>query len=191
MKKKMKAFTAVLLVSFAGLAAGNGQAAAVEPGKILVAYYSWSGHTKIAAETIQKATGGTLCEIQPADAYPAAYRACTERAKKEIEAGERPPLKERPDLSAYEVVFIGSPNWWSTIAPPIASFLGADGLPGKTVIPFVTHGGGGMAGCEQAVRELCPQANVLMGRAFPGGNIRNLGDAISRWARETITTIVR
>ena len=32
--------------------------AEAEPGKILVAYYSYSGNTRFAAEQIQKATGG-------------------------------------------------------------------------------------------------------------------------------------
>ncbi len=179
--------TAVLLAGLAGLANGSEQAPSVEPGKILVAYYSWSGHTKMAAERIQEATGGTLYEIKPVDPYSTAYRACTEQAKKEIEAGFRPQLQGAVDFGAYDVVFVGSPNWWSTIAPPVASFLAGGDLSGKTVVPFVTHGGGGMAGCERAVREACPKANVLPGRAFPGGNIRNLGEEIARWAREIIT----
>lgn len=191
MKTMIKTLTAVLLTSLAGAAFGSAQASTVEPGKILVAYYSWSGHTKMAAQKIAEATGGTLCEIKPADAYPTAYRACTERAKREIEAGFRPRLQEMPDLSAYGLIFIGSPNWWSSIAPPVASFLTSGDLSGKTVALFVTHGGGGVAGCEQAVRELCPHARVLPGRAFHGGNIHNLGADMAQWALETVNQTKR
>lgn len=37
--------------------------------KILVAYYSWSGHTKAVAEQIQQETGADIFEIQLAKAY--------------------------------------------------------------------------------------------------------------------------
>ena len=37
--------------------------------KVLVAYYSATGNTKAAAETIADAAGGELFELQPAEAY--------------------------------------------------------------------------------------------------------------------------
>ena len=44
--------------------------AEAEPGKILVAYYSYSGNTRFAAEQIQKATGGTLFEMDAMTILP-------------------------------------------------------------------------------------------------------------------------
>ena len=112
--------------------------------KILIAYYSYSGNTKEVAEAIQKEIGGDLFEIKADGTYPDEYRPMTEQAKKEIDAGFRPKLTTSvADMAQYDVVFIGSPNWWGTITPQVSSFLESYDLSGKTVIPFITHGGGG------------------------------------------------
>ncbi len=162
--------------------------AETEPGKILVAYYSWSGNTRFAAEQISKLTGGELFEIKPAEAYSSNYRTCVERAKKEIAGKIRPELAEKvKDFSRYEVIFVGTPNWGSTMAPPVRSFLSDYDFSGKTVIPFVTHGGGGMADCERDMREACPKAKFGKGGAFYGRGIRNAGTALADWINETIS----
>ena len=112
--------------------------------KILIAYYSYSGNTKEVAEAIQKEIGGDLFEIKAEGTYPDEYRPMTEQAKKEIDAGFRPKLTTSvADMAQYDIVFIGSPNWWGTITPQVSSFLESYDLSGKTVIPFITHGGGG------------------------------------------------
>ena len=162
--------------------------ATAEPGKILIACYSYSGNTRYAAEQIQKATGGVLFEIRPVTAYPADYNACVDQAKKEISAGFKPALAEKVrDLDQYDVVFVGTPNWWSTMAPPVLTFLAENDLAGKTVIPFVTHGGGGMARCERDIRKACPKSKFGKGGAFSGGSIKNSGPALTQWINEVIT----
>ena len=129
--------------------------------KSLIAYYSHTGTTRRAAEAIRAAAGGDLYEIRERDAYPRAYNAVLKRAKQEIGAGTRPPLQGAlPDISGYDVVFVGSPNWWSTIAPPVASFLDALDFAGKRIVPFITHGGGGLGRSAADVRRLCPDAAV-------------------------------
>ena len=112
-----------------------------EPSRVLIAYYSWGGNTKYAAAQIQRATGGTLFEIKPVKPYPSEYRECTVQARKEIQEGVRPELAAKvEDMGKYDVIFIGSPNWWSTIAPPVASFLASYDLYGKTVrMEFYKH----------------------------------------------------
>lgn len=158
-----------------------------EPSKVLIAYYSWGGNTRYAAEQIRKATGGTLFEIKPVKAYPAEYRECTVQAKREIREGFKPELAAGvEDTGKYDVIFIGSPNWWSSLAPPVVSFLSSHDFSGKTVIPFVTHGGGGMARCEEEVRKLCPKSTVLKGRAFSGAGIRTARGSIVKWVNDTL-----
>ena len=160
----------------------------VEPARILVVYYSYSGNTKFAAEQIQKATGGTLAEIKPIKAYSPDYKTCVDQAKKEIKDGIKPKITVNvDDIKKYDVIFVGSPNWWSTIAPPVASFLSNYDLAGKIVIPFVTHGGGGMARCESDLRKLCPKSNVLKGGAFSGGGIRQAGESLAKFVNERVT----
>ncbi len=137
---------------------------------ILVAYYSHSSNTRGIAELIQRETGGTLFEIQPEVAYPTAYNTVVEQAKREIQAGFRPPLRAGLDqLQSYDTILIGTPNWWSTIAPPVATFLAGQDLAGKTVAPFCTHGGGGAGHIARDVAALCPGATVLPVLAVRGG----------------------
>ena len=143
--KAMACMMAGAVFSMFGCSAEDRASAAevtAEPGRILIAYYSYSGNTRFAAEQIQKATGGELFEIKPVTPYPADYNACVDQAKKEIAAGVKPELAEKvKEFGKYEVIFVGTPNWWSTMAPPVLAFLSSYEFSGKTVIPFVTHGG--------------------------------------------------
>ncbi len=190
MKKRTMAL--MMAASFFGAAGGSAenvklQKTETEPGKVLVAYYSWGGNTRFAAERIQKLTGGTLFEIKPVKAYPADYGACVEQAKRECRDEFEPELATKvDDFSKYDVIFVGTPNWWSTMAPPVRSFLSSYDFSGKTVIPFVTHGGGGMARCERDMRKVCPKAAFGKGGAFSGGSIRNAADALSKWVNEVV-----
>jgi flavodoxin len=157
----------------------------VEPAKILVVYYSKTGNTREMAKQIQKATGGDIFEIQVVKAYPDDYQTLVNQAKKEINAAYKPELKAKvKDIGKYDVIFVGSPNWWSTIAPPVATFLTSYDFSGKTIIPFVTHGGGGMARCEKDVQKLCPKSNFAKGLALSGSSVKHSQDKVNKWLRE-------
>lgn len=112
--------------------------------KILVVYFSWSptGNTRNMAEQIKETTGADIFEIVPVKAYPTDYTKCTEVAKEEINRNYKPAIKGKvANFEDYDIIFIGSPNWWSTIAPPVATFLTTYNLKGKTILPFMTHEG--------------------------------------------------
>ncbi|MCM1322644.1 MAG: hypothetical protein NC218_00480 [Acetobacter sp.] len=153
-----------------------------ENTKILIAYYSWSGNTKEVAEAIQEKTGGTLFQIETTKPYPEEYRATTEQAKKEINDGFRPELKDKvADISQYDVIFIGSPNWWGTIAPAVSSFLASYNLKGKKIIPFITHGGGGVQNTIKDLTAQCTECNVVSD-GWVGYSSRTFG--ISGWLKD-------
>lgn len=155
--------------------------------KTIIAYYSYSGNTRFVAEQIQEVTHGDCWEIQPQKPYPLQYNACVEQARKEIQTNFHPELLSRlENLSDYEVIFVGSPNWWSTIAPPVATFLSQGDFSGKIIIPFITHGGGGMARCMESVQKLCPHAKIISGGTFSGGNIRRESETIRQWLTQKI-----
>jgi len=153
--------------------------------KILVAYFSHSGNTREIARQLQEATGAVSFEIVPVDPYPRDYDAVVEQAKKELTTNHRPALKSAgPDLQSYDVIFVGSPNWWSTIAPPVMSFLSAHSLAGKTLVPFITHEGSRLGKSVQDVKRLSPGATVLEGRAFGGSDVKNARENVRKWLRE-------
>lgn len=150
--------------------------------KILIAYYSYSGNTKEVAEAIQKEIGGDLFEIKTEGTYPEEYRPMTVQAKKEIEDGYRPKLTTSvEDMAQYDTVFIGSPNWWGTITPQVSSFIETYDLNGKTVVPFITHGGGGVQNTIKDMTAQCKGCNVNQG-GWVGYSSRTFG--ISGWLKD-------
>ena len=152
------------------------------PGHILVAYYSRSGNTRQIANLIQQEVGGTIHEIRPQNPYPSSYDSVVEQAKVEIQAGYKPALRSTlDDMELYGTVFVGTPNWWSTIAPPVATFLSEYDLSGKTVVPFCTHGGGGLGRIGQDIAELCPQSTVLKSFEIYGSGWGNAQARVSAW----------
>jgi flavodoxin len=154
-------------------------------GHILVAYFSRSGNTRRIANLIQQQVGGTLYEIQPQVPYPALYNACVEQAKKEIQAGHRPVLQSTVDhIESYDTVFVGSPNWWSTIAPPVATFLSEYDFSRKTIVPFCTHGGGGLGRIARDIARLCPRSTVLSSFEIYGAGRGDAQARMSAWLGE-------
>jgi flavodoxin len=151
---------------------------------ILIAYFSRSGNTRKIATLIQQEMGGTLHEIQVKVPYPAAYNAVVDQAKQEIRAGHKPALRSTLEhIEAYDTIFVGSPNWWSTIAPPVATFLSQHDLSGKTIVPFCTHGGGGLGRIAQDIARLCPHSTILSSFEVYGSASGNVQATVSAWLR--------
>lgn len=161
-----------------------GEGISHSPKKILVAFYSYSGNTKDVATEIKNQTGADLFEIETVKPYPTIYNSLTKQAKEEIQEGFKPEIKKTvQNIREYDVIFVGSPSWWSTIAPPVATFLSRHDLSGKTVIPFVTHGGTGLGRNSEDTAKLCPEAMVQKGAAFWGRNAKNSQEDISKWLK--------
>jgi flavodoxin len=111
--------------------------------KMLIVYYSHTGNTKYVAEKIKEITGGDLFEIQTVKTYPSQYSALTEEAKRELQEGDLPALKKGPpNMSSYDLILVGGPVWWYTVATPVMSFLKQADFAGKKVSAFCTHEGG-------------------------------------------------
>lgn len=122
--------------------------------KIIVAYFSATGTTRTAAEKLAAAAGADLAEIRPEVLYTAAdldWRNKESRSTKEMQdVTSRPALAaDGPDLTDYEVVFLGFPIWWGREPSIVDTFVEAHELTGKRVIPFYTSGGGGFGNRAQ------------------------------------------
>lgn len=109
----------------------------------LVVYYSWSnGNTERIAEMLGDAIGADTVRIDTALPYEGSYDDVVEQGRREVEEGFEPELKPIiADVSDYDVVAIGTPTWWYTMAPAVLSFVRSHDWNGKTVIPFMTDGG--------------------------------------------------
>ena len=105
-----------------------------------------------------------------------------ELAKKEAKNGELPPYEgSAPDLSQYDTVFIGGPVWWGTYPQVMFTLFKDINLDGKTVIPFTTHEGSGLASCESDVRKAFPKANVQKGWSIYGHEVRTNRAKVEKW----------
>lgn len=135
----------------------------------LVVYYSLFQNTKNLAQEIAKQTGGTLRELVPEKNYSFDYNTAAKEARNEISRGFCPKLKTgNESIESYRTIFIGTPNWFKTIAPPVLSFLRQHDFVGKTVIPFCTHGGGGFCQIEHDIAKECSKSILLPGIAVNG-----------------------
>ena len=54
-------------------------------------------------------------------------------------------------------------------------------LSGKTIVPFVTHGGSGFAGTSDTIEQLEPQATVLEGLTISRDQIQDAEQQIVDW----------
>lgn len=167
--------------------------------KVLIAYFSREGNnyvngsivnlpignTQVAAEMIEKHTGGDLFKIEANYSYPSDYTKCTEVAKDEFRKKARPELTETVDnFDEYDVIFLGYPNWWGTAPMPVFSFLEDYDFDGKTIVPFCTHEGSGMGHSESDIREVCLGAEVKKGLAIHGGSVNSSENAIVNWSEK-------
>ena len=162
------------------------------PHKVLIAYFSHSfGNTRQIAHMIQKETGGDIFEIKPKTPYTKVHKDVVAQARKEIDAGFKPKLVAMPEkLDEYDVIFVGTPNWWNTMAPPVATFLSNHDFSGKTLVPFTTHGGSGLGRYPEDMKKLCPKANFLEGETFSRNSIPDSGDAVAKWIRRIIPGVL-
>lgn len=149
---------------------------------ILTVFYSHSGNTRALARLIQQLAGGDLLEILPVTPYPADYNTVVNQAKRELQAGYRPPLQTvKENIGNYDVILVGSPNWWNRAAPPVMTFLAGHDLSGKAIAPFITHEGTGLGQSAGDIAQLCPGATILEGLAVRGGRVKGAQRELAEW----------
>ncbi len=143
-----------------------------------------TGNTKIVADHISEITGADQFEIVTHKYDGMAYTPLIELAKKEATAGELPPYEDAaPDLSGYDTVFIGGPVWWGTYPQVMFTLFKDINLDGKTVIPFTTHEGSGLASCANDVRKAFPKAKVTGEFSIYGHEVRSGKAKVERWLK--------
>ena len=164
-------------------------------GKALVVFFSHAGdnyavgnikvgNTKIVADYISEMTGADQFEIVTHKYDGMAYTPLINLAQQEANNGELPPYEgEAPDLSQYDTVFIGGPIWWGTYPQVMFTFFKENDLNGKTLIPFATHEGSGLASTVEDVKAAYPDANVTKGFAIYGHEVRTGKAKVEKWLK--------
>ncbi|MBD5101134.1 MAG: flavodoxin [Subdoligranulum sp.] len=152
---------------------------------VLIAYFSWSGNTKQLAEMIQKQMGGELFEIKPETPYTDDINELSGISLQEQRDNIRPALSgAAPDMSRYDVIFVGFPNWWNNMPMPVFTFLEGYDFSGKTVIPFTTYGNGVWGKSVDSIRNALPDAIIVDGLAIQEHNLQDAPAEVSEWLQE-------
>lgn len=170
------------LILFCSSLTNKSEAAIIhQNSKILVAYFSRNGeqyhvgiiekgNTAIIAEMIAKLLNADLFEIKPAkDIYPKTYTELTQIAQKEKSKNVRPQISGKVNnFDKYDIVFVGFPIWYGDLPMPVYTFLESYNFSNKTIIPFCTHEGSGIAGIAPWIRAATHAQYVHRGFAING-----------------------
>ena len=164
-------------------------------GKSIVIFFSHAGdnysvgnvevgNTKIVADYISEIAGAEQFEIVTHKYDGMAYTPLTRLAQEEANKGELPPYEGKaPDLSGYDTVFIGGPVWWGTYPQVMFQLFKDINMDGKSVYPFTTHEGSGLASCVSDVKRAFPKANVQKGFSIYGHEVRTEKAKVEKWLK--------
>ena len=149
----------------------------------MVAYFSASGVTAKVARRLAKAIDADLFEIRPETPYTRAdLNWMDKKSRSTLEMNDpscRPAMAQVPDVSAYDVIFVGFPIWSYREPSIIDSFMESADFTGKTVVPFCTSGGSGIGDSAQNMQALARGAVVKKGRRF---SALALAGELKKWA---------
>ena len=150
----------------------------------IVVYFSWSGNTQAVAQEIQRQTGADIFEITPQTPYTDDYDTLVDLAQQEQREDARPAISGSVDLSGYDTVYLGYPNWWGDMPMILYTFLDTYDLSGKTVAPFVTSGGSGFSNTLDTIAQLEPNASVTDGLALGSSQADDCSSDVADWLSE-------
>ena len=178
--------------------------------KILIAYFTWAdntivenpdsidvdaetsasvlspGNAELIANWIAEETGGDLFSIKTQNKYSSDYDECLNKARKERDNNERPALVGRVNnIDDYDVIFLGFPNWWYTCPMAVFTFVESYDLSGKTIIPFCTHGTGGLSRTIRDLKNILPSnCEVLEAIGVYRPEVKNSKNRVLDWLRK-------
>ena len=146
------------------------------------------GNTEFIAREIQKNLGGDLFAIQTVQSYPGSHSALLDFAYAERTDKARPELATHiEDLAQYDYIFVGYPNWNADLPMPMYTFFEEYDFSGKTIIPFVTHGGSGFSGTIRTIQSLESNATVIeSGLSVSRNSVPDAAAAVKTWTNSLL-----
>lgn len=145
-------------------------------------HYVEVGNTEKAAKIIAKLTGSDMLRIEQKTPYSADYKTCVAEARKDNQENARPELTNLPeDLNGYDEIYLGYPNYCSTMPMAVYTFLEAFDFSGKTIYPFCTHEGSGISGTEKDIESAAKNSKVAKGLAIFGSDVEDSENIIKEW----------
>lgn len=154
----------------------------LEAGNVLIVYFSQTGNTETVANIIHDNVGGDIVKLETTEAYPSDYDELVNYAHQEQQEDARPELSTViENIEQYDTIFLGYPNWWGDMPMAIYTFLDTYDLSGKTIAPFITHGGSGLSGTPENIQEEELNASVTEGLAIDGDEASDSSEDVVEW----------
>lgn len=160
-------------------------------GRYLVLYASRTNNTERVAQLIQSTLDCDILEVEPEMPYDNDYNSMLSRAQEELAAirqGNYPPIRtSMENLGDYDIVFIGYPIWYGSMATPMQTFLHshASQLAGRRIALFATSGSSGMSTSVDEARSLCPDATIIdPPLLLTSSGLAQMATRVSSWLEE-------
>ncbi|MDE6627150.1 MAG: Ig-like domain-containing protein [Lachnospiraceae bacterium] len=154
--------------------------------KSIVVYFSCTDNTKTVAEYIKDSTASDIYRIEPSVPYTSADlnygNADSRTSKEQNDATARPQIAGNlPNLSGYEVVYLGYPIWWGEAPKIMYTFVESYDLSGKIIIPFCTSGSSGIGKSATNLQTVTKgNATWIAGQRFAGSSSKS---EIQQWVQ--------
>ena len=139
------------------------------------------GNTEVIAEYIQELTGADMFKVEPVNPYPKDYQNAIEEAKVRTREHNAPIKEGIPDISSYEVIYVGSPVYWGGMPEELFTALKNYDYSGKIIRPFVTHEGSGLSNIPHQLNEICQNGDVTDGIAIVGSSVYSSKSIVEEW----------
>ena len=146
--------------------------------------YIDKGNTEVIAEYIRDIVGADTFKVEPKNPYSAVYNTCIEEAKVRHANHDAPIVAPIPDLTDYEVVYIGSPIYWGGMPEELITALKGARFEGKIIRPFTTHEGSGLSNVPSQIKQICTGATVLDGLAIQGSRVNSSKNTVESWIKQ-------
>ena len=143
--------------------------------------YVDKGNTEVIAEYIKDIIGADMFKVEPLEKYSKDYMTCIEEAKVRTRTHNAPIKEKVPDISSYEVIYIGAPVYWGGMLEEMFTALKGLDYSGKIIRPFVTHEGSGLSSIPSQIKSICVGANVEAGIAITGSTVNSARSKIENW----------
>ena len=143
--------------------------------------YIEKGNTEVIAEFISDLTGADMFKVEPLVAYSKDYMECIEEAKIRTKNHDAPIKENVPDISSYDIIYVGSPIYWGGMPEELKTGLSGVDFNGKIVMPFTTHEGSALSGVPRQLKEICIGAEIRSGLSIEGSQVTNSKSKVENW----------
>lgn len=143
--------------------------------------YIEKGNTEVIAEYIRDILGADMFKVEPLEPYSVDYMQCIEEAKVRTRNHTAPIKEDVPDLSTYEVIYVGSPVYWGGMPEELFTALKGLDYTGKTIRPFVTHEGSDLSSIPSQLKNICAGGTVIDGLAILGSSVNSAKSKVENW----------